>query len=156
MTHSSIIFKTFISPTPVFDPTILPNVHGIPGIVGVILQPRHECTGLQRACNGCNRYRRIPSSNPPPHCLSSPLSADLREAMAPERRLIWTRSHPSVTAVAVWQQGCRDSVEKNRHVDEITQSGEHRISGEGKSRTEGKGNPEDLLDQGWISPRRMA
>jgi len=65
ITHSSIIFKTFISPTPVLEPTIRPHVHGIPGIVGMILQPRHECTGLQWACNGCNRCRCIPSSSPP-------------------------------------------------------------------------------------------
>jgi len=65
MTNSSIIFKTFISPTPVLEPTIRPHVHGIPGIVGMILQPRHECTGLQWACNGCNRCRCIPSSSPP-------------------------------------------------------------------------------------------
>jgi len=86
MTHSSIVFKTFISPTPVFQPTIRPYVHSIRGIVGVILQPRHECTGLQRAYNGCNRCRRILFSTPPLHWLSSPASADLREAMTLERR----------------------------------------------------------------------
>ena len=63
--HCSIIFKTFISPTPVFEPTIHPHVHGIPGIVGMILQARYECTGLQRDCNGCSRCRCIPSSSPP-------------------------------------------------------------------------------------------
>jgi len=110
MTHSSIVFKTFISPTPVFEPTIRPYVHGIRGIVGMILQPRHECMDLQRACNGCMRCRCIPSSTPPSHCFSSPASADLREAMTLERRMIWTRSHPSVAALAVSQRGCHGRI----------------------------------------------
>ena len=36
----------------------------------------------------------------------------------------------------------------------MRQSGEHRISGEGKSRMEGKGTPEGVLGQGWITGGR--
>jgi hypothetical protein len=80
MRHSSMILRTLISPTPVFEPTIRPPVHDIPGIVGMMLHSRHEYTGLPRAYNGCNRCKCIPFSTPPllmVFPLSSPVSADV-------------------------------------------------------------------------------